>query len=212
MYRFKALALVSGLFLLFPFTASSQVDLALKVRVTDYQGTFGETYNAIGYEPSLTIKPGDKLWAAGLSYSKNALTYDADSELKGRLNLVQFHGGVKTSVGSYVHPFAYALVGFRFMRFDNKAVASDEDPLFTSLSLGYGGRAGLQLGKGRWRFEGSIDYLTGTNARYVTPESFRKATETGKSYRDFADRSPISGVTVAAGITYAITRNDVTIE
>jgi hypothetical protein len=198
----KAIALV--LICLLPCAAvqAQEIDLTLKVRGTGFYGRFGDTYSAIGYEPGFTIKPSEKPWAGGFSYSKNLLGHDGNSELEGNMNLVTFHWGGKGTIGKYFHPFAYALLGFRFMSYDNPSVSTEDTPLFTSFSLGYGARAGLQIGSGKWRFEGSIDYLTGTNSRYLTPESFERASNSGKSYREFTDRSLISGLSVGVGVAY----------
>ncbi|MBC5772646.1 hypothetical protein H8S95_01110 [Pontibacter sp. KCTC 32443] len=203
MKNLKAALIVLACSFFYPAIVSAQVDLSLKARGTGFYGKFGQTYAAIGYEPGITIKPSvSKPWAGGVSYSKNILGYDANSNLEADMNLVTFHLGGKGSIGKYVHPFAYALLGFRFMSYDNDDIATDDDPLFTSFSLGYGTRAGLQIGSGKWRFEGSIEFLTGTRSRYLTPESFEKAADSGQSYRDFTYRSPIMGLSVGAGVAY----------
>ena len=195
--------------LLYPVVANAQeVDVTLKGRVTGFAGTFGETYSAIGYEPSLTIKPGARAWAGGVSYSRNLLNYDANSALKADMSLLTFHAGARTTVARYFHPFAYALAGFRFMSYENEDLPSESSPVFSSVSLSYGARTGVQVGGRKWCFEGSLEYLSGTNSRYLTPETFRKASESGKSYRDVTQRSPISAFTVGVGITYVLSWAD----
>ena len=205
MKNFKAaLLLLAFLFTCPSILKAQEIDISVKVRGTGFYGNFGQTYSAIGYEPGITIMPSEKPWAGGLSYSQNLLGYDANSDLEVEMNLVNFHLGAKGKIGRHIHPFAYALLGLRFMSYENPAVPSESDPLFTSFSLGYGARTGIQIGGGRWRFEGNIEYMTGTNSKYLTPESFEKATDSGKSYRDFMGRSPISGLSVGAGVTYVL--------
>lgn len=212
MKLFKVAILVLASFLSLPALAQPHASISLKARATGFYGTFGQTYNAIGYEPSFTIKPTETPWAGGFSYSQNILAYDANSDMKAKLNLVTFHVGATKAMGSYIHPFAYVLFGFRFMDYRDADMSSDDDPLFSSITLGYGARTGLQIGKGKWRFEGSIEYLSGTKARYLTPQAFNEANSSGKEYRDLTRRSVVSGVSVGAGVAYLVTRDKVSKE
>jgi hypothetical protein len=209
---FKYTLLVLFSFLSLSVLAQSQASLSLKGRGTGYYGTFGQTYSSVGYEPTLTIKPSASPWAGGVSYSRNILGYDANSDMKAGMSLVNFHVGATRSMGTYIHPFAYVLFGFRFMDYRDADMSSEDDPLFASFTLGYGARAGLQIGKGKWRFEGSIEYLSGTKARYLTPEAFNEANNSGTDYRDLTRRSVISGVSVGVGVAYTVTWDNESIE
>lgn len=191
---------------------AQEASISLKGRVSGFTGTFGDTYSAIGYEPSLTIKPTARPWAGGISYSRNLLNYDANSDLKVDMSLLTFNAGVKGTVAKYFHPFAYALLGLRFASYENEDLPAESGPVFNSLSLSYGARTGLQIGGPKWRFETTIEYLSGSNARYLTPESFRKATQESRNYRDFTARSPMSALTVSVGVTYVISWADETID
>jgi len=208
MFRFKLLAFIVSGFLFMPFVASAQLDLSLKARVTGFEGRFGETYQAIGYEPAVTIKPTTKPFAGGLSYSINRLVFDPNSDLSVDLTLINAHLGVKGTVAKYFHPFAYALFGFRLMGYEDESSYSESNQIFSTISFGYGGRTGLQIGGKKWRFEGSIDYMTGTNTRYLTPETFRKARNDDADYRDYAQRSTINSLAIEAGITYVFDWNE----
>ncbi|NDK55329.1 hypothetical protein [Pontibacter fetidus] len=206
-----AIAIIAT-FLSLPALAQPHAGVSLKARATGYYGTFGQTYSSVGYEPSLTIKPGAAPWAGGISFSRNILGYDANSDMKAGTSLLTFHVGATKAMGSYVHPFAYLLFGFRFMDYKSDDMSADDDPLFSSITLGYGARTGVQLGKGKWRFEGSVEYMSGTKARYLTPALFNEATTSGKEYRDVARRSVISGISASAGVAYVITWDSETIE
>jgi hypothetical protein len=205
MKAFKASILVLACFVLVPIVGVAQeVDISLKARVTGFAGRFGDTYAAIGYEPTLLIKPSEKPWAGGLSYSRNILAFDNNSDMKAGMSILNTHFGAKATVARYFHPFAYALLGLRFMSYEKDDFSSESSSGFTSVSLGYGARTGLQIGGRKWRFEGSIEYLSGTTSRYLTPESFSKATQEGGAYRNYTSLTSINGVTVAAGIVYVI--------
>ncbi len=182
-------------------------DLSLKLRASGFGGKFGENYNAIGYEPSVTIRPTEKPWAGGLSYSQNILAHDGTSDLDVEITLMNVHAGARFTIAKYFHPFAYALLGFRFMDYENNNLPDETSPVFSSFTLGYGGRAGLQIGKNKWRFETHLEYLTGTSARYLTPAAFRRATEEDEDYRDYTYRSPVTAVTIGAGIAYVLDFN-----
>lgn len=203
-WQLRVTVLLAAMLFCFAAEAQPEVGAAIKVRVAKFYGTFGQTYGAMGYEPSVTLKPSSKPWAGGLSYSQNILTYDATSDLKAVMNLITVHAGAKKAIGRHVHPFAYLLAGLRFTDYKDEAAmsSSENDPVFTSFSLSYGARTGLQVGGGNWRFEGSIEYTTGTKARYLTPASFQEAAASGNDYRAYTSRSPISGVSVGAGVVY----------
>ncbi|NEM97225.1 hypothetical protein [Pontibacter burrus] len=209
--KIATLLIVSVLAL--PVTLLAQeASISLKGRVSGFTGTFGDTYSAIGYEPSVTIKPTAKPWAGGISYSRNLLVFEDHSDMKVDMSLLTFHAGVKGTVAKYFHPFAYALLGLRFASYENEDLPAESDPVFNSLSLSYGARTGLQIGGPKWRFETTIEYLSGTNARYLTPETFRKATQEGRNYRDFTACSPMSAITVGVGVTHVISWADDTID
>ncbi|WP_162427181.1 hypothetical protein [Pontibacter pudoricolor] len=204
MKAFKASVSVLACFMFLPIVVFAQVDVSLKARVTGFGGKFGDTYAAIGYEPTLLIKPSEKPWAGGISYSRNILVFDANSDMRAGMSILNTHFGAKTTVARYFHPFAYALLGLRFMTYENDDHPSESSSGFTSISLGYGARTGLQIGGDKWRFEGSIEYLSGTTSRYLTPASFSRATQEGGAYRNYTSLTAINGVTVAAGIVYVI--------
>lgn len=215
MINIKAVLLITVIVITLPLMAQTQADVSLKARGTGFYGRFGDSYAALGYESALTVTSKHNDFAFGAIYTKNLLAHDEAGQygnsLAGKMNLVMFSGGAKKTVAKYFHPFAYVLFGFRFMSYANEAV-SPEEPLFTSFSLGYGARTGLQIGGNKWRFEGSIDYLTGTKSKYVTGESFKRASETGQSYRDFAGRSPITGINIGVGIVRVFNWNKVSPE
>ncbi|MBB6611741.1 hypothetical protein H7F15_11885 [Pontibacter sp. Tf4] len=204
----KALLPVFCCLVLFPAAVKAQsggAELSLKARVSGFQGRFGETYSAIGVEPALTIRPQSMPRAAiGLSYSKSMLNFDATSDMEADMHLFNLHSGVKGTVATHFHPFAYAMVGMRFMNYTNLNAPTDTDSKFTSVSLGLGGKAGVQIGKNNWRFETTIEYLTGTNSRYLTPEAFNQAVNQGRNVREFTKRSLITSFTVGAGIAFVM--------
>ncbi|MER2997972.1 hypothetical protein [Pontibacter populi] len=208
MKAFKASVLVLTCLVLLPVVASAQIDVSLKARVTGFGGRFGDTYSAIGYEPTVIIKPSAKPWAGGLSYSQNILVFDANSDMKADMSIFNTHFGAKATVAKYFHPFAYGLLGLRLMSYENTDLPSESSPVFTSVSMGYGARTGLQIGGKKWRFEGSVEYLSGTTSRFLTPEAFNRATQEGGEYRNYTSHTSINGVTIAVGVVYIIDWNN----
>lgn len=204
--------LVCLLFL--PFAGKAQVEASLKARLTGFHGTYGKTFAAIGYEPAVTLQPG-RFWSGGISFSQNLLAIEAEGaspDLTADMSLINFHIGAKRTVGTYFHPFMYAMAGFRFTDYKSDLLVEESNPALGSVTIGYGIKSGLQIGKGKWRFEGSLELMSGTKARYLTPDSFERAYNAGGDYRDYAAKSRMTSLTAAVGIAWVLDWDEVEYE
>ncbi|WP_224997377.1 hypothetical protein [Cesiribacter sp. SM1] len=186
----------------------AQLDIFLKGRTTDYRGSFGNTYSGLGLEAGLTINAEKNVLAGGVHFNSNwlgALPATAYTpELEVYSNTFCLHYGGKATLGKYFHPFAFAVAGFRTLKFSDPSLGESYDPFFNSLTPTFGARAGLQIGGRKWRIEGSIDYLSGTYAKYLTTQSITNAEKTGRPYRDFAAKSLMNNLSVGLGVVYVI--------
>jgi len=192
-----------------PFVAHAQVEFSVKARATGFYGKYGDEFIGIGYEPSVTFQPND-FWAGGVSFSENLL--GGYSDIHGKMSQFNFHVGAKRSLTPYFHPFIYTFAGFRFTEYKTSAYTWQEEPLLSSIALNYGVKSGLQIGKGKWRFEGSLELMSGTKSRYLTEESIEKANSAGTDYRSTAERSYITGLSAGIGITYVLDWDNVELE
>lgn len=186
----------------------AQLDIFLKGRITDFKGSFGNTYSGLGIEAGLTINSEKSILAGGLHFNSNwlgslpATAYTPELEVYS--NSLNFHYGGKGTLGKYFHPFAYGIVGFRTLKYADPSLGESYDPFFHSLTPTFGVRAGLQVGGRKWRVEGSLDYLGGTNAKYLTSQSIINAESSGRPYKDFAPKSMMNNLSVALGVVYVI--------
>lgn len=186
----------------------AQLELYLKGRSTSFRGSFADAYSGLGLEAGLTIQSEKNILAGGIHYNRNwlgSLPATAYSpELEVYMNAFNVHYGGKTSIGKYVHPFGYAVLGMRSLRFSDAGLGESYDSFFTSLTPTFGVRTGLQVGGKKWRVEGSLDYLSGTNAKYLTHQSIETAEANGRPYKDFAPKSLMNNLSVGVGLVYVI--------
>ncbi|AHM63556.1 hypothetical protein D770_26565 [Flammeovirgaceae bacterium 311] len=189
----------------------AQLDIFLKGRSTDYRGSFGKTYSGLGLEAGLTINSAQNVLAGGIHYNRNWLGYlpatPYTDELEVYMNAFNFHYGGKANLGKYFHPFAYAVLGFRSLTFSDPSLNDSYDsydPAFSSLTPTFGIRTGLQIGGRKWRAEASLDYLSGTYAKYITTQSIANAEVSRRPYKDFASKSLMTNLSIGLGVVYVI--------
>lgn len=186
----------------------AQLDIFLRGRTTEYKGSFGKNYSGIGIEAGLTVHADSNVLAGGIHYHRNWLGSLPGTaytpELEVYMNAFNFHYGGKATIGKYFHPFAYAVIGLRTLTFSDPILGDGYDPFFTSLTPTIGVRTGLQLGSRKWRAEVSLDYLSGTSAKFLTPQSIVNAKTSGRPYKDVASKSLMTNLSVGLGVVYVI--------